>query len=58
MTTRKFVVPALIDPPGPYATREEWLEYRDDLRRSSLPGLGPFIREADRNIARLTHPDK
>jgi hypothetical protein len=46
--------PALIDPPGPYASLQEWLAYRDDLRRSNLPGLAPFIREADANIARLS----
>jgi hypothetical protein len=50
--------PALIDPPGLYASLQEWLDYRDDLRRSNLPGLKPFIREADANIARLHPPTK
>jgi hypothetical protein len=58
MTTRKFVVPALIDPPGPYAPLAEWLDYRDELQDMDLPGLAPFIREADANIARATPPDK
>jgi hypothetical protein len=47
------VVPAFIDPPGPCAPTQEWRDYRDELRRSDLPGLGPFIREAAANIARL-----
>jgi hypothetical protein len=58
MTTRKFVVPAFIDPPGPYAPLEEWLEYREPLRRLDVPGLAPFIREATANIARAPQPDK
>ena len=56
--TRKFVVPALIDPPGPYAPLEEWLEYRAELARMDVPGLAPFIREANPYIARLSQPDK
>jgi hypothetical protein len=44
--------PALIDPPGPYAPLEEWINYRDELARSDLPGLAPFIREANANIGR------
>ena len=52
--------PALIDPPGPYATLQEWLDYRQELRRMNVPatavGLKPFIDEADENIARLTPP--
>jgi hypothetical protein len=53
----RTVVPAFIDPPygGDLA---EWIEYREDLRRSNLPGLEPFIHETDRVIARLSHPDK
>jgi hypothetical protein len=50
--------PALIDPPGPYAPLQKWRDYRDELRRSDLPGLAPFIREADATIARLRSPDK
>ena len=53
MPTRNFVVPALIDPPGPFASSEEWIEFRDDLRRLDVRGLAPFIREANANIARL-----
>jgi hypothetical protein len=53
MTTRKFVVPAFIDPPSSYAPIEEWLAYRDDLARLDVPGLASFIREATANIARL-----
>jgi hypothetical protein len=45
--------PALIDPPAPDAPLAEWLDYREDLRRSGLPGLWPFVREADAIIARL-----
>jgi hypothetical protein len=60
------LVPALIDPPGPYAPLEEGILFRDSLARLDVPGLRPFIREADRNIAHLTthppthlrHPDK
>jgi hypothetical protein len=44
--------PAFIDPPY-YGTLQEWIAYRDDLRRWNLPGLKPFIREADANIRRL-----
>lgn len=44
---------AFVDPPGPYASLQEWLDYRGDLRRLDVPGLAPFIREADANIARL-----
>ena len=46
--------PALIDPPGPYALLAEWLEYREELRRMDVPGLAPFICEADAVIARLS----
>jgi hypothetical protein len=46
-------VPALIDPPGPFAPVEEWIEYRNELARSNIPGVAPYIREADREIARL-----
>ena len=45
--------PAFIDPPGPYATLAEWISFRAELARMDVPGLGPFIREADRAIARL-----
>jgi hypothetical protein len=45
--------PALIDPPGPYAPLEEWIEYREGLRRMNVPGLAPFIRQAEAMIARL-----
>jgi hypothetical protein len=45
--------PAFIDPPGPYATLDEWLAYLADLQRLDVPGLRPFIREAEANIARL-----
>jgi hypothetical protein len=52
--------PAFIDPPGPYATLQEWLDYREELRRMNVPAtavrLKPFIDEADENIARLTPP--
>ena len=44
--------PAFIDPPGPYATLKEWIDYREELRR--INGLKPFIDEADENIARLS----
>jgi SPP1 gp7 family putative phage head morphogenesis protein len=47
--------PALIDPPPMNAPVEEWIEYREGLLQSDTPGLGPFIREADRVIARLRH---
>ena len=50
--------PAFIDPPGPYATLDEWLVYREELRHMNVPatavGLKPFIDEADENIARLS----
>ena len=45
---------ALIDPPSElYSSLDEWLQYRDDLRQSGIPGIAPFIREADVVIARL-----
>ena len=44
--------PAFIDPPGPYASVQEWLAFRDELRRSGLPGIAPFIRAASATIAR------
>jgi hypothetical protein len=47
--------PAFIDPPY-YGDLTEWLAYREELLRSDLPGLAPFIREADVNIARLRQP--
>jgi hypothetical protein len=45
--------PAFIDPPGPFAPLEEWIVYRDELHRSGIPGIAPYIREADCHIARL-----
>jgi hypothetical protein len=46
--------PAFIDPPDPhYGTLDEWLAYREDLRRMTVPGLKPFLDEADDVIARL-----
>jgi hypothetical protein len=44
-------VPVLIDPPGPYAPLEEWVEYREELRRMDVPGLWRFIRQADAMLA-------
>jgi hypothetical protein len=46
--------PALIDPPGPYAPLAEWLDYREELRRLEVTGLGPFLDEAEAVIARLS----
>jgi len=46
---------AFIDPPSPEAPVEEWIEYREGLLQSDAAGLGPFIRQADRMIARLRH---
>jgi SPP1 gp7 family putative phage head morphogenesis protein len=51
-------VPALIDPPGPYASLEEWQQYRAELERMDVPGLAPFIRQADANVARLSRAFK
>ena len=51
-----MVPKAFIDPPGPYAPLQEWLDYRAELERSTLPNLGPFKREADAEIARLSKP--
>ena len=45
--------PAFIDPPGPFGTLQEWIEFRDSLQRSGIPHIAPFIREANREIARL-----
>jgi hypothetical protein len=50
--------PAFIDPPGPYASLDEWLTYREGLRRMTVPGLKPFLDEADEAIAHLTPPEK
>ena len=50
--------PAFIDPPGPYASLDEWLTYREGLRRMTVPGLKPFLDEADEVIAHLTPPEK
>ena len=44
---------ALIDPPGYFASLQEWLDFRAELRRSGLPGIAPFLRAADAAIARL-----
>lgn len=44
---------ALIDPPGPYAPLQEWLDYRAELAASGLAALAPYLGEADRAIARL-----
>jgi hypothetical protein len=52
-----FVVPAFIDPPY-WGDLADWVQYRDDLRRMDVPGLAPFIREANANIARLSQPEK
>ena len=46
--------PALIDPPAPDAPFAEWLAFRDELARMTVPGTAPFIRQADRIIARLS----
>jgi hypothetical protein len=54
MTNSVALVPALIDPPGPYASLEEWRNYREDLWRSDLPGLAPFIR--DNQILQMIEP--
>jgi hypothetical protein len=54
--------PAFIDPPGPYASLQEWIDYREELRRMNVPatavGLKPFLDEADDVIARLRSPEK
>jgi hypothetical protein len=50
--------PAFVDEPSPYAPVEEWIEFRDDLLRSGLPGIAPFIREANRAIARLRRGER
>jgi hypothetical protein len=47
---------AFIDPPY-WGDLAEWTRYRDDLRQSGLPGVEVFIRESERNIARLTAPN-
>lgn len=47
--------PAFIDPPFA-GSLDAWLKFRAEmveLRRSGTPHIGPFIRKADRNIARL-----
>ena len=53
--TRNDIVPALIDPPGPFDSLEEWLAYRASLAESFGDHLAidPFLREADLHIARL-----
>ena len=53
----RTVVPAFIDPPygGDLA---EWIEYRADLLHMDVPGLEPFIRQANRYIRRLTPPQE
>jgi hypothetical protein len=48
---------ALVDPPYG-GDLQEWIRYRDDLRRMDVPRLAPFIAEADDIIARLRSPDK
>ena len=50
--------PALIDPPGRWAVVEEWLAYRDELARSGIPNIAPFVREADMMIARLRRGER
>jgi hypothetical protein len=47
--------PAFIDPPY-WGDLQDWIDYREDLMRSDLPGVAPFVREADEYIARLTPP--
>jgi hypothetical protein len=48
--------PALIDEPHPhYDSLEPWLRLRaemEELQRPGMPYIGPFIRRADRIIAR------
>jgi hypothetical protein len=54
--TIRGIAPALIDEPGIYDTLETWLKFRaemEELQRSGMPHIGPFIRRADRTIARL-----
>lgn len=53
-----ILCPAFIDPPGDYASIQEWRAYRDELLRSDLPAVDPFIREANRAIARLIRDGK
>jgi len=55
---RSIIAPALIDPPMPDATLEEWQQYYAELLRLDVPGLGPFLREAELNIARLSRAFK
>ena len=35
------------------APLQEWIQFRDQLQRSGIPYLGPIIREAHGEIARL-----
>jgi hypothetical protein len=45
---------AFIDPPDPvFGSLQEWAAYRAALRRSGLPGLEPFIAQADKIIESL-----
>jgi hypothetical protein len=49
-----MITPAFIDPPGAFASLEEWLRYRADLDAlGDVPGIETFKREADAEIARL-----
>jgi hypothetical protein len=56
MTTAFFSrAPALIDPPY-FGSLEDWqafLAEMEELRRSGVPDVGPFIRKARQEIARL-----
>ena len=59
MTTPRKIAPALIDPPDPiYGSLAEWLEFRDDLLKSGIPHIEPFIAKANRIIKRLSRPAK
>ena len=47
--------PDLADTPKPSSSLEAWIQYRAELiaEFGNDPTIAPFIREADRNIARL-----
>lgn len=44
--------PALVDPPWCDAPVQEWIDFRNELQASNLPGIQPFIDKANEQIAR------